>query len=242
MNEAVRQIQKLDREHKIYLETYFTGAPFWLMDAFQVIRMPPNKTFIEEGEDAEDIYILLRGAVVAQEHRVKDMIYGFIRFYPIEVFGVMELMLEMEKYRTTLVTTEESVFLKTSRKMFGKWFEHDFCAYRMETKKVGRYLLEQARKERLYVLIQGVERIYLVLYKMYQSYSRDGQCSLYISRKDFMQTTGLSERTVTRTLKALEEKGCITREGWRIRMSEAQYQMIRGLLEDKLYEFEEIIL
>ena len=207
MNEAVRQIQKLEKQNRIYLETYFSGAPFWLMDAFQVIRMPKNRTFITEGEPAEDIYILLEGNVVAEEHRVKDMTYGFIRFFPIEVFGVMELMLEMEEYRTTLVTTAESVFLKTSRRQFGKWFEHDFCAYRMECKKVGRYLLAQARKERLYVLLQGVERIYLVLYKMYQSYERNGTCSLYMSRKDFTETAGVSERTVTRTLKLLEEKG-----------------------------------
>ena len=239
MNEAVRLIQKLERQNRIYLETYFAGAPFWLMDAFQVIRMPKNRTFITEGEPAEDIYILLKGTVVAEEHRVKDMTYGFIRFFPIVVFGVMELMLEFEEYRTTLVTTMESVFLKTSRKLFGKWFEHDFCAYRMECKKVGRYLLAQARKERLYVLLQGVERIYLVLYKMYQSYEKNGKCSLYMSRKDFTETAGVSERTVTRTLKLLEEKECITRDGWKIRINEQQYRRLRELLEDKLYEFEE---
>ena len=104
---------------------------------------------------------------------------------------------------------------------------------------MGRYLLEQARKERLYVLLQGVERIYLVLYKMYQSYAGNGKCSLYMSRKDFTETAGVSERTVTRTLKSLEEKGCIARDGWKIRIDEQQYGMIRELLEDKMYEFEE---
>ena len=49
----------------------------------------------------------------------------------------------------------------------------------------------------------------------------------------------MSERTVTRTLKSLEEKGCITRDGWKIRIDEQQYGMIRELLEDKMYEFEE---
>ncbi len=239
MNEAVRQIHKLERQHRIYLETYFAGAPFWLMDAFQVIHIPKNRTFIAEGEPAEDIYILLKGSVTAEEHRVKDMTYGFIQFHPVEVFGVMELMLETEEYQTTLVTTVESVFLKTSREQFGTWFEHDFCAYRMECKKVGRYLLKQAKKERLYVLLQGVERIYLVLYKMYQSYEKNGKCSLYMSRKDFTETAGVSERTVTRTLKSLEEKGCITRDRWKIQIDERQYGMIRELLEDKMYKFEE---
>ncbi len=174
MSEALKLIQQLNKQDRDYLETYFAGAPFWLMEAFQIIRFPGNKTFITEGDPAVEIYILLKGSVVAEEHRVKDMTYGFIRFIPIEVFGVMELMFEMNEYQTTLVTAADCLFLKTSRDAFRKWFEHDFCAYRMECKKVGHYLLEQARKERLYVLLQGVERIYLVLYKMYQTYARGG--------------------------------------------------------------------
>ena len=238
MSEAINLIRQLNKQDRLYLEAYFAGAPFWLMEAFQPVRLSGNKTFITEGDEARDIYILLRGSVVAEEHRVKDMTYGFIRFSPIEGFGVMELMFEMNEYQTTLVTAADCLFLKTGREAFRKWFEHDFCAYRMECKKVGHYLLKQARKERLYVLLQGVERIYLVLYKMYQTYARNGSCLLYMSRKDFMETAGISERTVTRTLKGLEEKGCITREGWKIRISEKQYQMIRELLEDKLYAFE----
>lgn len=238
MSEALHLIQKLNSQDRIYLETYFAGAPFWLMEGFQAVRLPGNKTFITEGDTAIDIYVLLEGNVVAEEHRVRDMTYGFIRFAPIEVFGVMELMFEMDVYQTTLVTTVDCLFLKTSREAFRKWFEHDFCAYRMECKKVGHYLLKQARKERLYVLLQGVERIYLILYKMYQTYERGGSCLLYMSRKDFMETAGISERTVTRTLKGLEEKGCITREGWKIRISKKQYQMIQELLKDKLYAFE----
>ena len=45
MNEAIRLIQKLERQHRVYLETYFAGAPFWLMDAFQVVHMPKNRIF-----------------------------------------------------------------------------------------------------------------------------------------------------------------------------------------------------
>ena len=146
MSEALKLIQQLNKQDRDYLETYFAGAPFWLMEAFQIIRFPGNKTFITEGDPAVEIYILLKGSVVAEEHRVKDMTYGFIRFIPIEVFGVMELMFEMNEYQTTLVTAADCLFLKTSRDAFRKWFEHDFCAYRMECKKVGHYLLEQDRK------------------------------------------------------------------------------------------------
>ena len=92
MSEALHLIQKLNSQDRIYLETYFAGAPFWLMEGFQAVRLPGNKTFITEGDPAVNIYVLLEGNVVAEEHRVRDMTYGFIRFAPIEVFGVMELM------------------------------------------------------------------------------------------------------------------------------------------------------
>ena len=146
MSEALKLIQQLNKQDRDYLETYFAGAPFWLMEAFQIIRFPGNKTFITEGDPAVEIYILLKGSVVAEEHRVKDMTYGFIRFIPIEVFGVMELMFEMNEYQTTLVTAADCLFLKTSRDAFRKWFEHDFCAYRMECK--GRSLPSGAGQKR----------------------------------------------------------------------------------------------
>lgn len=39
---------------------------------------------------------------------------------------------------------------------FSKWLRNDINAYRMQTEKTCSYLLEEVRKERLYVLIQGV--------------------------------------------------------------------------------------
>lgn len=57
----------------------------------------------------------------------------------------------------------------------------------METKEIVNYLLEQARKERLYVLLSGNQRVYQVLIKLYKSYEENGTYSAYISRKDFLR-------------------------------------------------------
>lgn len=235
MNEVAELIKKLDKESQIYLEKYFSGAPSWLMDEFQIIRIPKNRRFVTEGERADKVYILLKGTVLAVDHRVQEMAYGFIRFYPIEVFGVMEIMLELEDYKTTLMTTAGCVFLKISREKFEKWIKNDINAFRMETKKVGTYLLKEVRKERLYVLLQGVDRVYLVLHELYQTYARNGVLSFYMSRKDFSEATGVSERTITRTLKNLEQNGCITREGRNLILTSEQHLMIKELLADKIY-------
>lgn len=239
MREAEALIKKLDMESQVYLNRYFANAPCWLMDSFQVVRVPKGTAFINEGEKADTIYILMRGKVVAVDYRVQEMAYGFITFQSMEVFGAMEILVDMDRYKTTLETTKDSIFLKISREIFEKWLKNDLTAFRMQTRRTGRYLLEEVRKERLYVLMQGVERVYLALYEMYQSSGAEDTCSIYVSRKDFAEMTGLSERTITRTLKNLEERGCITRDGWNILMTKEQFSQIQSLIEDKIMEIGE---
>lgn len=234
MNEAAAQIEKLDKESRDYLKRYFAKAPDWLMDTLRVIRLPEHFTFIDEGDKADQIYILLKGKVLAVDYRVREMVYGFFEFYPVQAFGTMEILVSMDQFKTTLVTMEDSVFFKISREKFERWLRNDLQAFQMESEKVVRYLLEQARKERLQVLLQGVERVYLVLIKMYELYARDGCCVIRMSRKDFVGTTGLSERTISRIIKELEKKDYIRKDRWNIIITRRQYLKIKALIEDKI--------
>ncbi len=229
-------IGELDEDRRVYLEEYFKTAPAWLMNAIQVIKIRKEQTFINEGEEADRIYILLRGKVVGIDYRVKEVAYGYLKFKPIEVFGAMEIMLKMDKYKTTLQTLENCLFLRIDRETFAKWINNDMNAYRMQVEKTGRYLLEEARKERLYVLIQGVERIYLALYELYQIYAHNGVCNIYVSRKDFTQITGVSERTVTRTITDLANRGYLSKDGWKLVITKEQHKKIRALVEDRIQE------
>ncbi len=116
------------------------------------------------------------------------------------------------------------MFLKIPRDAFEKWILKDVDALQMETERIIGYLLDQSRKERLYVLLPGNERVYLILTNLYETYGKFDTYSVYMSRKDFSEVTGLSERTITRALKELEEKKLITRNGWNIVMTWNQYK------------------
>lgn len=234
MNEAAAQIEKLDKENRDYLNRYFANAPDWLMDALQIVRFPKSVTFIDEGDKADRIYILLSGRVLAVDYRVREMVYGFFEFYPVQTFGTMEILVSMDRFKSALMTMEDSVFLKISREKFERWLRSDLQAFQMEAEKVARYLLEQARRERLQVLLQGVERVYLVLIKMYELYAKNDCCVIYMSRKDFAETTGLSERTISRIIKELEKKDYIRKDGWDIIITRKQYLRIKALIEDKI--------
>lgn len=234
--EAQKQIEKLDPEKADYLKRYFAGAPRWLLEQFQVIEVPAGTVFIHEGELAERVYVLLQGQVSAVDYRVQEAVYGFFQFYPIELFGVMEILGGMERYKTSLAAVEKSIFLRIGRDQYERWLKSDSNAFQMETKEIVNYLLEQARKERLYVLLSGNQRVYQVLLKLYKSYEENGTYSAYISRKDFSEMTGLSERTITRAIKSLVSEGYITKKGWNITMDSSQYQRLKALADAKMSE------
>lgn len=236
MYDVKKVIGELGEDDREYLTEYFKSAPAWLMNAMQVIKIRKDQTFIYEGEEADKIFILLKGKVIGIDYRVKETTYSFLKFHPVEVFGAMEIILNMDKYRTTLQTVENSLFLRVDRETFSRWMNSDINAYRMSSEKTCSFLLAEVRKERLYVLIQGVERIYLALYELYQMYEQGGVCNIYVSRRDFAQITGVSERTVTRTVTSLVNRGDLSKNGWNIVITREQSKKIKALIEDKIQE------
>lgn len=231
-------VESLQVEQREYLKQYLKNAPEWLLDSFQIINLPVNTTFVEEGEPAESIYILLKGKVSAVEERVFEIVYRHYEFYPIEVLGAMELIGEMDEYMTTLITEEKCVLLKTSREKYDRWLSEDHNAFRMQAAKIERYLLKQARKERLNLLLGGTERVAMMLCHSYEMLSEGLSKTVCVGRKEVFEKTGLSERTVTRVLKDLEAKSYISRKGWSVKVSFEQYQKLKEMLENIIYHAE----
>ncbi len=242
MRTAEEEIAKLNEYYREYLGEYFKNAPKWLMEDFQVLTLPAQSTFIEEGEVADNIYILLKGRVIALDYRVVDIVYRHYDFHPIEVFGAMEIIGEIKNYMTSLMTLEECTFLKISSKKFESWLCNDLNAYRMQASRIERYLLKQVRKERLNLLLNGRERVAIVLMRLYDIYSNENAEAgnngdeVCIRRKEFMEITGLSERSVTRILKEFEEKGLIIRSSRDILINFDRYLLIKDFVDEKIYE------
>lgn len=231
-------VENLPIDQRDYLQRYLKNAPEWLLDSLQMTKLPKGKILVEEGEKAEAIYILIKGRVSAMEERVLEMVYRHYEFYPIEVLGAMELIGEMDEYMTTLVATEDCVLLKTSRGCFDRWISEDHNAFRMQAKRIERYLLNQVRKERLNVLLGGTERVEIMLCHNYEAHAEEVDGTACVGRREVFEKTGLSERTVTRVLKELETKKYISRRGWDIMISPKQYQDIKATLGDIIYHVE----
>ena len=217
-------------KEKEYLEQYLANAPTWLLDSFQVVNMKKGHVFIKENTEVDTIYILVEGIVKAIDYRIFGIAYDYMRFYPVKVFGSMEILLDFEKYRTTLITVTPCKILVIPRGKFEEWMRKDINTLLLETKTLGTYLLEQARKERVFLFVQGFDRVILLFMQFYEQLAENKKCVLKLTRQDIADCTGLSIKTINRSVKTMKEEGYIEREGNTIIISEKQYFMMRAYI------------
>ena len=234
MSELDNVWKYLNKESHMYLEKFLKNAPMWLLEEFHEVNISKDTEFVSENDPANTVYILLTGVVKATDIRVFPVVYDFIRFYPIEIFGAMEFLLREETYRTTLITVTNCKFLKLSREQFSKWVLNDINAMKMFTEAMTRYLLDQCRKERLYLFLQGEERVLLFLSDIYEKNGLADEIVINISRNDLAKGTALSVRTVNRTIKELIKEGFLVKKGRKLILPFEKYQEIKKRLSDKV--------
>ena len=234
MSELDNVWKYLNKESHMYLEKFLKNAPMWLLEEFHEVNISKDTEFVSENDPANTVYILLTGVVKATDIRVFPVVYDFIRFYPIEIFGAMEFLLREDTYRTTLITVTNCKFLKLSIEQFSKWVLNDINAMKMFTEAMTRYLLDQCRKERLYLFLQGEERVLLFLSDIYEKNGSTDEIVINISRNDLAKGTALSVRTVNRTIKELIKEGFLVKKGRKLILPFEKYQEIKKRLSDKV--------
>ena len=234
MSELDNVWKYLNKESHMYLEKFLKNAPMWLLEEFHEVNISKDTEFVSENDPANTVYILLTGVVKATDIRVFPVVYDFIRFYPIEIFGAMEFLLREDTYRTTLITVTNCKFLKLSIEQFSKWVLNDINAMKMFTEAMTRYLLDQCRKERLYLFLQGEERVLLFLSDIYEKNSSTDEIVINISRNDLAKGTALSVRTVNRTIKELIKEGFLVKKGRKLILPFEKYKEIKKRLSDKV--------
>lgn len=236
MNEVDRLLSQLNKERSCYLENYLRNAPRWLMEAFQVVTIRKNTSFIHENDPVNTVYILVDGIVKGTDLRVYQINYDFMWFHPVEVFGAMEFLLDTAYYRTTLTTVTQCRMLKISKEQFGQWMVTDINALRMQTKAMTSYLLEQCRKERLYLFMQGEDRISLLLTQIYERNASDGRVVINLRRDDIAKNTALSVRTVNRAIIDMIDRGVLQKQGQKLILLQEQYELLQEQLKTRIDE------
>lgn len=230
INKIIALQNSLPEERREYLNRYLSNSPLWFLESMQIVHKEKNSIFIEENAEVDNVYILVDGIVRAIDYRICGIVYDYMPFYPVKVFGAMEILLKMTKYRTTLKTATECRMIVISKSAFEKWMLNDINALHMEIESIGTYLLEQSRKERVFLFLQGIDRIIYLFTQIYEQSGQKNRCVLNLTRMELSERSGLSVKTINRSVKKMEEDGYINRSGNKIVISGKQYLLMKEYL------------
>ena len=232
--DALPFLKEIERDRQKQFETYFRSAPLWLMDTFQVEKLDRGVVFIREGDPADTIFFIGRGIIEATDYRVYGVSYDYMRFDKVHAFGGMEFIMDLDTYRTTLRTVTDCVVVKLPRSKFEDWMYSDLQALKYEAKLVGEYLVKEARQSRIFLFLEGADRLALLLVDRFEQYGRDGRLLVTESRQNLASETGLCVKSVNRAVKKFLDEGLITKEGSRILLDRRQYEGLRALVSQKI--------
>ncbi len=228
----IMELQKtLEPTQSNYLNQYLHNAPRWVLEAMQVVYKDKDAVFIDENATADNVYILAQGVVRAIDYRIQGVAYDYIWFYPIKVFGAMEVFFNIPQYMTTLMTETPCTMLIISKANYERWIWEDKNALRMEMESIGSYLLDQNRKDRVFLFLQGLDRILYVFAKNYEQKTRENRFIIDMNRQKLAEISGLSVKTVNRAIKKMEEDELIGRDGRKIVITVEQYSKIKSYLD-----------
>ena len=229
-------LNEIEEERRKQFEEYFRTAPMWLMDTFVVEELEKGTIFVQEGEPADTIFLIGKGLIKATDYRIYGINYDFTVFDKVYAFGGMEVIINLDKYQTTLQTVTKCTVLKIPKERFKKWLDSDIIALQQESRLMGEYLLEQARDSRMLLFLQGADRVAFLLMKRYRKYAENGVMKMKGDRQELSDFTGLCVKTISRSIKKFKESGLITTQGSYILINYEQYCRMEKMISEILAE------
>jgi CRP/FNR family cyclic AMP-dependent transcriptional regulator len=223
-------LKDIDRARQEQFEEHFKSAPLWLMDAFQAEEIKKGTVFVREGEPADTVFFVVEGTVEAIDYRIDGVSYDYMKFDKVYALGGMEFMMDINFYMTTLRAVTNCKVIKISRAKFEKWMFADIRAMKLEAKRMGEYLLEEGRNSRLFLFLQGADRLAFLFTERYERNSENGVLDMKGNRQSLADETGLCVKSISRGIKKFSEEGMITKAGNRILINREQYGELRKMV------------
>lgn len=233
LHEVLPFLEKIEKDRQKQFEDYFSSAPLWLIELLKCEEVEAGKVFIRENEPADTIYFVGEGRVKATDYRVSGVAYDFMKPTNVIALGGMEVILGFDHYKTTLQTETKCTMVKLPRSKYEKWLCSDVEAFRKEAKITCFSLLEEERRNRLFLFFQGEDRLALLLLEWYEKLNRTGTVCITESRQSMADETGLCLKSVSRSIKKMVDAGLISKRGNHVMMDAEQYHRMKEIIDEK---------
>lgn len=218
--DKVRNIPGLNLD---FFNKVFKDVSNDILDTVQIVKISKGKRFVAVDEKLDTIRILLAGKVKAMEEYLTGEIFVFSRFDPPEVFGEIEALGDIDTFRASLVTEEDSVFVTLPVDVYLRILQEDTDYLLERIKIVIRRGSDEQRDTRLYLSIDGKDRMQIYFLRQYRQNAKKDLYEFRATRQQIADETGYSVKTVNRTIKKLVDEGLITLVGQKFQVRKKQY-------------------
>jgi CRP/FNR family cyclic AMP-dependent transcriptional regulator len=232
--EALPFLKNVEKERQEQFEEYFRNAPMWLVESFQIENLKKGDMLTREGEPAREVYFIGEGIVEGVDYRILGAPYDFMQFNKVYAFGGLEFIMGLENYRTTLRAVTNCTIVKIPRSKFDKWMNSDILAVKHEAKQVCEYLLEEGRNSRLFLFLQGADRLALLFIEKFERNSKNDVLYVMENRQNLADETGLSLKSINRGVKKFWEAGLLTKRGNQLIINKEQYEGLKEMLSSEV--------
>lgn len=195
-----------------------------VLDYCKVVTVEAETRFIAVDEDISTVWILLSGQVKALEEYATGDIFIFKKFPAPEVFGEVETLADITRFRATLITETECVFLNLPVGVYQEFMKNNPQYLYRRTKVILKRSLDEKKHMRMFLMMESIDRIKIYLIQNYKLFAKDDMCILRITRQQMAEETGYAVKTVNRAIKLLSEENLLEVRGQRIIIKETQYK------------------
>lgn len=183
-------LNEIDKKKRERFEEYFYSAPVWLMDSFQIVELDAGVVFVKENTPVDTIYIIGRGMIKATDYRIYGITYDFMRFEGVYAMGGMEVIMDLDRYCTTLETVTPCTIVKIAKEKYARWLNSDIRALKLEAKIMGHYLFEQGKNSRHFYFYKEQTGWHSILWKLIQNMQKMAFCMWTVPVRNFRNLPG----------------------------------------------------
>ena len=95
-------------------------------------------------------------------------------------------------------------------------------------------LLEEERRNRLYLFLEGADRLAVLFADWFEKYSKNEQLCINESRQNLADETGLCLKSISRAIKKFQADDLITKKAIRSGLTRKQYRGLKRTVDEKI--------
>lgn len=232
MTDIIKEISLITGNKNDMIEDLISEGKEGVLAQSHITVCEIGERFVMVDESIENVWILLSGKVKALEEFYTGDIFTFNKFTAPEIFGEMEILADINKYRATLITEKKSFFLNIPAEVYLGFLKRNPDFLFKRTELIMKRYFEDQKRMRIFLMIKSKDRIKIYLTQHYELYAHQGVCNLRIPRQQIAEETGYSVKTVNRIIRELQTQNLITVAGQKLIIKESQYKKMLNNVEN----------